>query len=94
MTKREKREAAIRSNPKQVRFADLNLLLLSYDFEVRQARSGTSHYVYTHEDYLGELTVPLPHGGNTHVLVVYVKRALAAIDAVIEARRNRLDNIQ
>ncbi len=94
MTKREKREAAIRSNPKQVRFADLDTVLVSYDFEVRQARSGTSHYIYIHEDYLGELTIPLPHGGNTHVLVIYVKRALAAIDIVIEARRDRADELQ
>jgi len=94
MTKREKREATIRSNPKQVRFADLDTLLVSYDFEVRQARSGTSHYVYTHEDYPGELTVPLPHGGNTHVLVIYVKRALGAIDTVIAARHNRAEELQ
>lgn len=94
MTKREKREAAIRSNPKQVRFADLDILLDSYDFEVRQARSGTSHYVYSHEDYPGELTIPLPHGGNTHVLVIYVKRALAAIDIVIEVRRLRTEEVQ
>ena len=94
MAKRDKREVAICSNLKQVRFTDLNTLLHSYDFEVRQARSGTSHYVYTHEDYPGELTVPLPHGGNTQVLVVYVKRALAAIDSIIEARRNRAEALQ
>lgn len=94
MTKREKREAAIRSNVKQVRFADLNTLLLWYDFEVRQARGGSSHYVYTHADYTGELTVPVPHGGNTHVLAIYVKRAIAAIDMVIEARRSRAEELQ
>jgi len=36
----------------------------------------------------------LPHGGNTHVLVIYVKRALAAIDIVIEARRDRVEELQ
>lgn len=79
MTKSEKREATIRQNPKQVRFDDLNLLLLSYDFNRRQSRKGSSHYVYWHPLLREDVTVPHPHG--PHVDAIYVKKALAAIDA-------------
>lgn len=80
MTKSEKREAAIRQKPKQVRFDDLNTLLRSYDFNRRQSRKGSSHYIYWHPLLREDVTVPQPHG--PHVDPVYVKKAPVAIDAV------------
>jgi len=39
MTKSERREQAIRSNPKNVRFEDLDVFLRSYDFVGEPASS-------------------------------------------------------
>lgn len=91
MTKREKREAAIRNNPKQVRFADLHALLKAADFDDGQPGRGGSHYSYSHPDYRDIVTVPMPHGGTDHVKRPYVLDALKAIDAVraIAAERER-----
>ncbi len=80
MTKSEKREAAIRVNPKQVRFDDLNTLLRSYAFAPRQSGGGSSHYTYTHPSFGVVVTIPRPH--RAHVSSEYVKEALAAIDRV------------
>ena len=47
MAKREKLLQSIQTNPKNVRFDDLDLLLLQFGFEHRQPGKGSSHYVYT-----------------------------------------------
>ena len=46
MTKSEKREQAIRENPTQTRFPDLDTLLRSYGFLRSQPRGGSSHYIW------------------------------------------------
>ena len=79
MSTKDKRLAAIRSNPRQVRFDDLRSTLLSLGFTVRTG-SG-DHQTFTHELLSYHVTID-PR--RPHVLQVYVKKALAAIDEVLE----------
>jgi len=46
MSKREKLLEKIRNNPRNVRFDDLDSILIEYGFVRRQSGKGTSHYVY------------------------------------------------
>ena len=46
MTKREKLLQNIKTNPRSVRFENLDLLLTQYGFERRQPSKGSSHYIY------------------------------------------------
>lgn len=84
MTKSEKRERAVRQNPNNVRFEDLDVLLRDYGFVLRNR--GTSHHIYSHPLISSHVNVPL-HGST--VKPIYVKQALAAIDAVIERQREQ-----
>jgi predicted RNA binding protein YcfA (HicA-like mRNA interferase family) len=88
MTKSEKREQNIRENPNNVRFDDLDLILRDYGFVVRNR--GTSHHIYSH--ILIPNSVNVPFHGST-VKPIYVKQAIAAIDAVI-ARRAEIEKEQ
>ena len=74
MTKREKRLRKLFRNPKTVSFKELDSVLRSFKFEVRQPRSGRSHYVYTK----GEIQVSVPFK-RPYVKEVYVKRVLELI---------------
>jgi len=94
MTKREKREAAIRNNPKQVRFADLHALLKAADFDDGQPGRGGSHHTYSHPDHPDIVTVSMPHGDSTHVKRPYVLDALKAIDVVRAIATEREKNRQ
>jgi len=94
MAKRDKREASIRSNPKQVRFADLHAILKAADFVDGQPGSGGSHYTYSHPDYPSIVAVPMPHGGSSHVKRPYVLDALKAIDTVRAIAAEREKNTQ
>jgi hypothetical protein len=80
MTKRDKHEAAIRNNPRQVRFDDLDTLMRRYKFDGDRNRP---HVVYTHSIHMDIIVnVAKPHSGTKHVKTTYVENALAAIDAV------------
>lgn len=81
MTKRQKREEAMRRNPKQVRFEDLHTLLNGEGFAatVSGSHDNDEHATYADLDFI----VVRPHGTQTHVLPIYVRRVL---DAVEEAR--------
>lgn len=74
MTKREKRLRKIFQNPKTVSFKELDLVLKSFRFEVRQPKSGSSHYIYTKKDI--QISVPFR---RPYVKAVYVKRVLELI---------------
>jgi hypothetical protein len=88
MTKSEKREQGIREHPSNVRFDELDLVLRDYDFVVRNR--GTLHHIYSHALIPNSVNVPF-HGPT--VKPIYVKQAIAAIDAVI-ARRGEGDKGQ
>jgi predicted RNA binding protein YcfA (HicA-like mRNA interferase family) len=79
LTKRDKRESAIRRKPKGVRFNDLDAVLRDAGF-LRTQESG-SHAVYRHSQYPIRATVVVPHAGEQFVKAYQVEQALAAIDA-------------
>ena len=83
MAKRDKRLAAIRNNPRQVRFADLRTMLEGVGFVGRAGKGD--HWVFEHE------ALPYPivvDPRRPFVLPVYVKNALNAIDAVLEQQED------
>ncbi len=82
MAKSDKREQAIRHNPSNVRFDDLDRVLLDYAFTRRN--SGTSHFIYIHPLIVGHVNIPR-HGAI--VKPIYVKKAIAAIDELIAAEK-------
>ena len=74
MSKRQKRLRKIFQNQKTVPFKELDSVLKSFQFEVRQPGSGSSHYVYTK----GEIQISVPYK-RPYVKEVYVKRVLELI---------------
>ena len=74
MSKREKRLRKIFRNPKTVSFKELDTVLRSFKFEVRQPKSGSSHYIYTK----GGIQISVPFK-RPYVKEVYVKRVLELI---------------
>jgi len=74
MSKRQKRLRKLFNNPKTVSFKELDSVLKSFRFEVRQPKSGSSHYIYTKGDI--QISVPFK---RPFVKEVYVKRILELI---------------
>ena len=81
MTKLEKLRKRIEEGPKQVRFESLDRLLRAYGFEVRHPRRGGSHHYYSK----GRIRISVPKR-QPHVLPVYVRLALKAIDQAKEEK--------
>jgi hypothetical protein len=73
MTQPDKLRRRIEQNPKAVRFEDLDRLLAAYGFAKRPGKG--SHHFY----WRGEQRLVVPYRWP-HVLPVYVKLALEAID--------------
>ena len=83
MARKEKLLNRIRNNPKQVRFEDVDKIMRQCGFEERH---DASHYVYSHPQVAGVVTIVRPHGkgGTQFVAPFYIKRALEAIDEIEE----------
>jgi len=75
MGKREKAIAKLRQNPKNVRFEEIELILIGIGFTKRQ--EGTSHAVFTY----GKHRLTVPHR-KPFVLPVYVRQVLSEIDKI------------
>jgi len=73
MTKRDKRIAAMRRNPKTVRPDELDAVLLAAGFEARQ--ESTSHKLYKRGTQ--QISVPQRH---PYLLPTYVKQALDLLE--------------
>lgn len=73
MTKREKLLARLRRNPQNVRFEEVDSILMGLGFAKRQ--SGTSHAVYTFGPH--RITVPFR---KPFIKPVYVKQLLQLLD--------------
>ncbi len=73
MNKIEKLLKKIRQNPKNVRFKDIDKLLLSLGFEKRQ-RGSHATYVLKNQ---GRITVPFR---KPFILPIYVKEVLKMLD--------------
>ena len=69
MSKWDKRLFKIRQNPKNVRFEDLEIILLRLGFKKRQ--ESTSHVVFTLGHY--RLIIPKSHG-SPFVKELYIKK--------------------
>ena len=52
MSQLEKLLLRIKNNPKTVRFDELDKILKRLDFEVRQPKGGSSHYIYTKGNFI------------------------------------------
>jgi hypothetical protein len=79
-SRRQKLRAKIEQNPRNVRFEDLEKLLLAYGFTVRQPRSGSSHHYFqlrNEQETLIQFTIPFK---RPHIKPVYVKLVLEALD--------------
>lgn len=74
MTKRQKRVQKLFQNPKTVSFKELDEVLKSSGYEVRQPGSGSSHFIYTK----GEVQISVPFR-RPFVKEVYIKRVLELI---------------
>ena len=83
LSKLKKLLKRIKNNPRQVRFEELDKILLHYGFSKRQPSGGSSHYTYK----LGEsrLTVPFkkPYIGEASV-----ELALNALKGVIDDQQD------
>jgi predicted RNA binding protein YcfA (HicA-like mRNA interferase family) len=78
VARRDKRIEAMRRNPRNVTIADLESVLFASGFELLPRRGKGDHRVYRHAT--GRQVGVDPR--RPHVLPVYVKAVLAAIDAV------------
>jgi len=73
MTKRQKLLQRLRQNPKNVRFEEMDGLLLSLGFEKRQKGS---HVTYIYQQQI-RVTIPMR---KPFILPVYVKEVLKLLD--------------
>jgi predicted RNA binding protein YcfA (HicA-like mRNA interferase family) len=73
MGKKEKLLQKIRQNPKNVRFEDIDKLLLSFGFEKRQ-RGSHATYILKGQ---GRITIPFR---KPFILPIYVKEVLKLLD--------------
>ncbi len=78
MSQLEKLLKKIRNNPKQVRFVELDKILIRTGFERRQPGGGSSHYIYTK----GEDSLVVPFD-QPHIKAVYVERAIKLLEGGI-----------
>ncbi|OQA40259.1 MAG: hypothetical protein BWY52_02915 [Chloroflexi bacterium ADurb.Bin325] len=79
MATHDKLIAKWRNNPRDVRFEEIDRVLLRVGFTKRQR--GTSHAVYTKDAY--RLTIPFR---QPHILPVYVRQVLQVLDELQELR--------
>ena len=83
MSSKEKRLKRIINNPREVRFKELDNLLLELGYIRRQSRSGSSHFVYSHPN--AEMLVVLAVHGTNPILPLYqVKKAIVSINNIEE----------
>lgn len=80
MSKKDKLLSRIRQNPKQVRFDELDNILLQLGFRKRQQGS---HATYNR----GGLRITIPYR-QPFVLPIYVKEFLTVIDSLEEVSNN------
>ena len=80
MTKRQKRLARIRQNPKNVTFEDLAQVLEDYGFELK--RSKGSHHIFESvvDNKVRQLVIPYR---KPHIKAVHVKKAINLIEEII-----------
>ncbi len=83
MSKKEKRVKKLFQNSKTVPFKELDKILKSFGFEVRQPGGGSSHFIYSK----GEIQISVPFR-RPFVKEVYVKRVLELIGEQDDEKNN------
>ncbi|MCL1866830.1 MAG: hypothetical protein FWF82_05420 [Oscillospiraceae bacterium] len=78
MSKKDKQLQNIRNNPKNVRFEDLQGVMLNLGFIETVPSGGSSHYTY----HKGIYTITIPK--NKPLNKIYVKRAVKIIDELMK----------
>jgi len=79
-SRRQKLRAKIARNPKNVRFEDLEKLLIAYGFTIRTPGSGSSHHYFQLKSKSGTLVqFSIPYR-RPHVKPAYVRIALNTLD--------------
>jgi len=73
--KLEKLFQKIKNNPRQVRFEELDKILIRSGFERKQPSSGSSHFVYTK----GNAQISVPKH-QPHILTCYVQAAIKILE--------------
>lgn len=69
----------IKNNPRQVRFEELDRILIRAGFTKRQPSGGSSHYIYTE----GKVRLTIPYR-QPHIKAVYVQRAISVLEGEID----------
>jgi predicted RNA binding protein YcfA (HicA-like mRNA interferase family) len=83
MARVDKLVQKIKDNPKNIRFREIQRVLLNAGFKMRQSKRGTSHYVFRHPDL--ELNVVIvTHGRNDIVPDYQIRDALEALERLEE----------
>lgn len=77
----------MRTNPRDWRFQQVCGLLEHFGFVMRQPSGGGSHAVFSHPDLNLILSIPRARP----IKAIYVKKAVNAVDDLIEKRRNEND---
>ena len=75
MSQLEKLLLRIKNNPKTVRCDELDKILKRLDFEARQPKGGSSHYIYTKGNFI--LCIP-KH--NPYIKQVYVEKVIEFLE--------------
>jgi predicted RNA binding protein YcfA (HicA-like mRNA interferase family) len=78
MSKLEKLLQKIKNNPKQVRFKELDKILMKYGFTKRQPSGGSSHYIYLK----GKTRLVVPYH-QPHIKALYVEKAIKILEGEI-----------
>ncbi len=74
--------------PPDIRFDEIDKLMIYYGFERRQPSRGGSHYIYTHPKIETRPTIPK----NNPVRRAYIKQAIQAIEHLREIEAGRMDD--
>lgn len=82
MSKREKRLARIRQNPKNVSVDDLRVVLEDYGFEYKQTIGSHLTFAYMLEGKTKLFVLPF----RRPIKPIYVRRAIEIIDQIIQER--------
>ena len=75
LSKLKKLLEKIKNNPRQVRFEELDKILIRSGFTRRQSGGGSSHYIYTK----GAAMLVVPYH-QPHIKAVYVERAIKLLE--------------
>ena len=72
-----------RFRKRNIRFHELERVLLGFGFLERQSKKGTSHYVFSHPKLTQNITL-VSHGKNDYIPIYQVNDVLKALEELKE----------